>query len=370
VDEQFARLPAAAQWGVLLTASAGLVVFLRFVGLPAAFMLGPMVAAIFVRIGGGTIRVHHAFQSGAMVVIGCMVARSVTPSILGAVLRQWPLYLAVGTATVLASALLGWIIARWRVIPGSTAVWGLSPGGSTVMVVMAEEYGADGRLVAFMQYLRIVCVAVVAALIARFWVDSSGVAAPSTDWFPPIRWPALAATAAIAGVGTVLGHVTRVPGGLVLGPMVVGAIFQATGLAEIELSPSLVVASFVFIGWRVGLVFTRPILVHAARTLPQTLLSTAVLIAFCGGVAMVLVMALGIDPLTAYLATSPGGLDSAVIIAASSHADFIVHYSLANDPHRDGAVRRAADRTRSSATSGPRRPSTIGIQSERCSRYY
>jgi membrane AbrB-like protein len=55
--------------------------------------------------------------------------------------------------------------------------------------------------------------------------------------------------------------------------------------------------------------------------MPQTLLSTAALIAFCGGVAMVLVVTLRVDPLTAYLATSPGGLDSAVIIAASSHAD-------------------------------------------------
>jgi uncharacterized protein len=32
-------------------------------------------------------------------------------------------------------------------------------------------------------------------------------------------------------------------------------------------------------------------------------------------------MALGVDPLTAYLATSPGGLDSAAVIAASSRAD-------------------------------------------------
>ena len=29
----------------------------------------------------------------------------------------------------------------------------------------------------------------------------------------------------------------------------------------------------------------------------------------------------GIDPLTAYLATSPGGADSVAIIAASSHVD-------------------------------------------------
>jgi uncharacterized membrane protein AbrB (regulator of aidB expression) len=36
----------------------------------------------------------------------------------------------------------------------------------------------------------------------------------------------------------------------------------------------------------------------------------------CGGLAFFLVKTVGIDPLTAYLATSPGSMDSAAIIAA------------------------------------------------------
>ncbi len=316
-----ARLSRPVQWGVLLATSAGLAALLKLAGLPAVLMLGPMIAAIFVGIGGGTIRVHHVPQNVAMAVIGCMIANSFTPAIFGAVLKEWPLCLAVVTSTVAASSVLGWVIARWRVIPGSTAVWGLSPGGASVMVLMAEEFGADGRLVAFMQYLRVVCVAAVAAVIARFWVDPSGAAAPQMAWFPPVHWPAFAATVAIAGFGAALGRVTRIPGGLILGPMVVGAALRATDLVAIELPPSLLVASYAVIGWRIGLVFTRPILVHASRVLPQTLLSIVALIAFCGGAAAVLATALGVDPLTAYLATSPGGLDSAAIIAASTRVD-------------------------------------------------
>jgi membrane AbrB-like protein len=38
----------------------------------------------------------------------------------------------------------------------------------------------------------------------------------------------------------------------------------------------------------------------------------------CAVLAFVLVQVAGIDPLTAYLATSPGGMDSVAIIAASS----------------------------------------------------
>jgi uncharacterized protein len=315
------RLRRPAQWGVLFVTSAGFAALLKLVGFPAVFLLGTMIAAILVRIGGATIRVHHVPQNVAMVVIGCMIARSFTPAILGTFLKEWPLCLAVVTSTVVASSVLGWTVARSRLIPGSTAVWGLSPGGASIMVLMAEESGADGRLMAFMQYLRVVCVTAVAAVVAWFWVEPSRLAVPQTDWFPPIHWTAFAATVLIAGIGVILGRVTRIPGGLILGPMVVGAVLRATDLVTIELPPSLLVASYVVIGWRIGLVFTRPILAHATRALPQILLSTFALIAFCGGVAGVLVMALGLDPLTAYLATSPGGVDSAAIIAASSHVD-------------------------------------------------
>ena len=37
------------------------------------------------------------------------------------------------------------------------------------MMIMAGAFGADARLVAFMQYLRVVLVAAVASLVARFW---------------------------------------------------------------------------------------------------------------------------------------------------------------------------------------------------------
>jgi membrane AbrB-like protein len=50
-------------------------------------------------------------------------------------------------------------------------------------------------------------------------------------------------------------------------------------------------------------------------------MSILVLMAVCGGLAVLLVVVAGIDPLTAYLATSPGGADSAAIIAMASNVD-------------------------------------------------
>src|ERR1700751_3746672 len=112
--EPLARLSQPLQWGVLLAASAGLAALLKLAGLPAVLMLGPMIAAILVRIGGGTIRVHHGPQQVASAVIGCMIANPFTPAILGTIMKEWPLCLAVVTSTVAASSLLGWVMARSR----------------------------------------------------------------------------------------------------------------------------------------------------------------------------------------------------------------------------------------------------------------
>ena len=59
-------------------------------------------------------------------------------------------------------------------------------------------------------------------------------------------------------------------------------------------------------------------LLHAIRTLPQILVAVVVLMAFCGLIAWWLAYYLEVDALTAYLATSPGGMDTVAIVAAAS----------------------------------------------------
>jgi membrane AbrB-like protein len=75
------------------------------------------------------------------------------------------------------------------------------------------------------------------------------------------------------------------------------------------------------IGWTIGLRFTPALLRHALRALPQVLAAIAVLIALGALIAVALNRGWGLEPLTAYLASSPGGADSVAIIAASSAVD-------------------------------------------------
>ena len=113
----------------------------------------------------------------------------------------------------------------------------------------------------------------------------------------------------------------NIPAGAFLVSLVIGAVLSHFGLIRIEQPLWLMAACYCLIGWNIGLRFTRPLLVHAARLLPRILLCVFIMIGLCGGIAMMLVVVAEVDPLTAYLATSPGVSDSIAIIAASSDVD-------------------------------------------------
>jgi uncharacterized protein len=89
----------------------------------------------------------------------------------------------------------------------------------------------------------------------------------------------------------------------------------------ITLPPWLMAGCYALVGWPIGLRFSREMVIYAARVFPQIAASTLTLIALCGGLAVLLHFIVATDPLTAYLATSPGGADSVAIIAASSNVD-------------------------------------------------
>jgi membrane AbrB-like protein len=279
-----------------------------------------MVGAVVLAGLGSGVRVPAIPFTAAQAVIGCLMARAIPVSILSELGLAWPIFV-LGVGSVIAAAMgIGALLTKLDILPGTTAVWGTSPGGATPMVLLADEFGADSRLVAFMQYVRVIAVAVAASIVARLWApgDAAAVAAP---WFPAVNWIGLGETLGLAAVGFLIGRFTRLPAGAMLGPFFLGIVLQDTGLMTIELPPVLLTVCYAVIGWTIGLKFTRPIILHALRTLPLILVSTVSLIAICGGIAALLVAFAGVDPLTAYLATSPGGADSVAIIASNSNVD-------------------------------------------------
>jgi membrane AbrB-like protein len=308
-------------WGTLVAVSLVCILPLQLLHFPAALLLGAMAAAILIAIMGASLIVPRLPYVWAQSLIGCLVARSIDPAILKAMAHQWPLFLAGVASVLVISSTLGALLARWRVLPGSTAVWGSAPGAATVMVLMSENFGGDPRLVAFMQFLRLVLVASLASVVARLWVEPAAVATPPMDWFPALAAGPVWATIAMAFAGALIGTWSGLPAGPLLVPLFAGIVLSGTGTLAITLPPALMACCYVLVGWSIGLRFTREIVRHAARAFWKVLASTITLIVLCAGLAWLLHLIVGTDPLTAFLATSPGGADSVAVIAASAHVD-------------------------------------------------
>jgi membrane AbrB-like protein len=227
------------RWLALLLATLGAATLLSWAQVSAAVLLAALLAGIAVAALEGRVEVPAWPYRLAQGVVGCLIARNITPHALGSVRAQWPI-MAFGILSVVAcSAALGALLARWKVLPGSTAVWGATPGAATAMVLMAESFGADVRLVAFMQYLRVVLVALVASLVTRWWVPDLALSPVAAGWFQPVALLPLAETLAVSVVGALLGTLLGMHAGALLVPLVLAASLAALDLLTITLPPWL-----------------------------------------------------------------------------------------------------------------------------------
>ncbi|HTH61368.1 MAG TPA: AbrB family transcriptional regulator [Paraburkholderia sp.] len=318
--KRLAGMAPAVQWSALIALSLVASGVFAATGLPAALLLGPMVAGIVVAANGAQVRIPRQTSLPVQAVIGCMIAKMLPPAIFAQVGAHWPLFAFGVLSVIAASTLLGWLLMRLRVLPGSTAVWGLSPGAATVMILMAEAHDADPQMVALLQYLRVLIVATVASIAAAL-LGAGAHHVAHAPWFAPIAWGPFASTLALAWVGGLLGRRLPVSAGPLLVPLVAGVALMHAGWITIELPRWLLAVAYALVGWRVGLQFTPALLRHAARALPRLAACSAALVVACAALAALLVTTLHVDPLTAWLAMSPGGADSVAIIAASTNVD-------------------------------------------------
>ena len=315
----------AAQWALAIGASLTLALPLDWFAIPAAFLVGPMMAGILCALGGVTIRLPRGAFVAGQALIGCLIARAITASLLTSIVQSWPFMVAAILGAVAASTLVGWLLVRFGSLPGSTAAWGTSAGAASAMVAMSQDFGADPLLVAMMQYLRVIFVVLTASLVAGLWLGPehpvSGAVAAAPPPLAGASMISLIETLAVAAAGAWLGLRLKIPAGGLLVPMTVAALLQGAGYLMVTLPKGLLLLGYGAIGLSIGLRFSRDLLRSTMRAIPEMLAATFALIGLCGVSAWVLVRLLHTDALTAYLATSPGGLDSVAIIAAGSNAD-------------------------------------------------
>ncbi len=266
----------------------------------------------------------------SLAVVGGVLASAFRPSVVPLISRHWLPVALVICGTLLLSLGAGLLLSVLVRLDRKTAALGTLPGAASGMLAMSDPLGADARLVALMQYTRVVVVVVAATLVGRFGLvpvteSASGQGLQtfpgSTELLVQNNVTTYALTALVAGLGAWAGTRFRLPAGALLGPLILGILLEELGVMHLAWPQGVPQAAYLVIGLWVGLLFDGDSIKRAGRLLPVVLLSAIGLVVACAALGWALSALTGIDPITAYLATTPGGIDSVAIVALGSGAD-------------------------------------------------
>ena len=151
----------------VVVAGGLLAVVLSLLHLPSPALFGGLIAGLVRALGVSTrAAVPATATMGAQAVVGVTMGALIDLGTLQAVAAHWLAVLLVTVGTLALSLLAGLVL---RLLPGISPVTGafsMIAGGASGIVVMARELGADERMVAVLQYLRVLLIVVLMPLAA------------------------------------------------------------------------------------------------------------------------------------------------------------------------------------------------------------
>src|SRR5699024_617620 len=299
-------------WVVVVPASIALGLLLDYFNVAAAWILsGILVAGGAALIRRRELALNQHVEKSGRGVIGVLAGLplvgvsigDVTPFLLpGLVVSLITVALGIGAGVVLSKTV--------KEITPQTGILCMLPGGSSTIPVIAMETGADYRLVALSQYLRLLIVSLSLPLITSLFNVSTTVAEEESGTW----WGALLLVAC-ALVGPYIGKLLRFPAPHIFAPLLLTVLLGQFFPEAIFMPETVAVLGFIIIGWFCGGGLSVSVLKIFARQLPMTLLFIILTIATCAATALLLTGWMDIAYFDAYLATSPGGLETVLALA-------------------------------------------------------
>jgi membrane AbrB-like protein len=309
-----------------------------FVDIPAPYLLTSIAIGALLAISGSVQKqfprpVNIAAITAVGVLMGCYLdldsARDIAEAGLGLI--------GAIIATLVLGLVAGLLLPRLISVDARDAVLGMVPGGSSAVVAIADEFKADLRIVAFMQYLRIALFTASVPLILVFVGAGGGDAFPSPADSLDDRFIAelklvdaddqllgFAELVALCVLGYVIGRLLRLPAAAFVGPMLLTV--GVSLFIKQQFSPSEIFKEYLFvvIGLEIGLRFSREALRHIWRLIPGIVLAIITLALASCGISYLLSRTLDIPFIDAYLAITPADMNAALAAAVSADADLTI----------------------------------------------
>lgn len=292
---------------------------LNYLGVPVGWLLGPMVAGIFLAIGWQQSRpLPKSLNVVGQAIVALTTATRFSPDTLVLAKTYALPLLACIAVTGTLSLFNGYLLWRWAKIDRATGFLGCIPGAGPSLVAMSEQMGADAIAVAVLQYLRILLVAFIVPALAGFWfadapVSEVAIALPQASAGPSapsaLNW---AVMAACGGLGIAIGPRLRLPSPLFLGPFLAGLFGFWVLPYSFEMPSPAFTAGLLLLGLATGLKFDGKTARKLLKAVLIEVVLILVLIASCLGAGYAFHLATQVDTMTAILGSTPGGITAMI----------------------------------------------------------
>src|SRR4051812_46133318 len=196
------------------------------VGLPSAYLFSALVAGLAYALSPlPALELPGGWFVAAQAVLGVVLGTYLKSSTLSSLGEDWLPVALISLGTLVLTTAAGLILERVTQLDRATAALGMIAGGASGIVAMARDLGGDDRLVAFMQYLRVLVIVLLTPVAVRIAFpghtsDPAGASAEAPFVGGAADW---ALVAALAAGGALLGRVLRIPAGALLGPLLLTA---------------------------------------------------------------------------------------------------------------------------------------------------
>ncbi len=290
-------------------------------GLPLAFLLGPLVVVAAATLAGAPLARPPEWMTMPMrVVLGVAIGASFEPALLGDLAALGLTLLAVPVYVVVATAIGMVVYGRIGRYDRAEAFFAALPGGLYTMTAYAEDLGVDVRRIALAHALRVTAVVVAAPLLVWAFGGPSGRQALGGGE----AWPGLAGAATLVASGIAgywIGRLSRLPGGVILGPMVVSTGLHLSGVTTAVVPSELLGLAQVVLGAAIGARFLGESPRMIRDGVPLAVLSVALSGVVTVALAVPLALASGFDLVSLLLALAPGGMAEMSLVAVSLGLD-------------------------------------------------
>jgi membrane AbrB-like protein len=313
---------AVLRWCAVAAGVVALTVVLDRIGAPTPPLFAGFAAGIaFALLARWRLDLPRPATVLAQSVIGVTVGGYLQSSTLSAVASNGFAVVLVCVTTLALSVVFGLLLSKLMPIDQATSSFGMIAGGAAGIISISRELGADERLVAVLQYTRVLIIVALTPLVAAvaFGIEATPQppAGSGSDDLTGLLLVVLC-----TAIGLPLAHLVRLPAGGLLGPMVVAAVFALSGTSlTVSASQPVVIVAFALVGLEVGLRFTSASLRQAGSLLPAAVLMILALLAACAGLGIVLASLADVSRLDGFLATTPGGLPAVLALSVGSRTN-------------------------------------------------